>query len=223
MDTNSVDEDILTMNESAILRQFSPPSSPLCARTVDQLDSEHIVQHLSIGEEKMHRPKGHNKIAGYLKNTTFKPFQPSNVPKQRYNYHSHISAGLCRIPTLQAMAIVGLRSSTKGKGKQPPIFDSYHFSGTKKSSTFSGCPLVPPKNAPNTSSNDEVFSSLLVASSSPNLSPQIFATKTTNFTNVEPFPERGFNSNLILNPVFENPRSHILSIPVEHVTSPSKG
>ena len=219
MDTNSIDEDILTMNESAALRQFSPPASPLCARNVDQIDSEHIVQQLSIGEEKSHRPKSRKTISGYLKNTTFKPFQPSNVPNQRYNYRS-ISTGLCRIPTLQAMAIVGLRSSTEGNEKQPPIFESYHFSGTQKSSTFSGGPFVPPKNKPNTSSNEEVFSSLLVTSSSPNLSPQIFATKTTN---VAPFMDRGSKSNLILNPVFENLRPHILSIPVERVTSPSKG
>ena len=136
MDTNSIDEDNLTMNESAALRQFSPPASPLCARTIDQIESEHNIQHLSINEDKLHRPKDRKTISGYLKNTTFKTFQPSNVPKERYNYRS-ISTGLCRIPTLQAMAIVGLRSSTKGNEKQAPIFESYHFTGPKKSSTFS--------------------------------------------------------------------------------------
>ena len=222
METNSIDEDILTMHESASLRQIGLPTPPLSARVVDEIHSESIVQHLSIGEEKFQRSKTRKTISGYLKSTTFKSFKPSNAPNQRYNYPT-ISTGLCRIPTLQAMAIIGLRSSSKRTEKQTPNFESCHFSGPKKSSTFSGGPIASPNTKSNTSSNEEVFSSLLVTSSSPNISPQIFATRSTTITNVAPFVERDCKSNLILNPVFENPRPHILSIPVDIITSPSKG
>ena len=40
METNSIDEDILTMHESASLRQIGLPTPPLSARVVDEIHSE---------------------------------------------------------------------------------------------------------------------------------------------------------------------------------------
>jgi hypothetical protein len=145
---------------------------------------------------------------------------------QAHNYRN-ISTGLCQIPTVQAMAIVGLHSNSKVKDKGTTILEGYEPSRgvqqPKKSFTFSCGPLVQAHNTSTTANTEEIFPSLLVASSSPNLSPQIFSTKSTAFTNITPLTCPDSKSNLISNPVFENPRPHSMYIPVEIVNSPSKG
>ena len=222
MQSNSTDEDVLTVHEAA------PPNihpfhsqTPICNENVDEMSSENIIPHLSIGnEETVQKPKGRGRKAEYLKRSTFKTFQTVTIPSQNSSF-KNISSGICRIPTLQAMAIVGLRSNTN-ENPDPQDLNSR----PKKSATFSCGPTIS-KPKPFSSNSEGVVASLLVTSSSPNLSPQIFATKCTKLPEISSSPPllaTDQSSNLILNPVFENlSRPEKLSIPVEIVTASSKG
>ena len=206
------------------IRQFSP-QTPKYNEAADEIGSEHIFPNIPIGdEERFLKPKGRGRKSEYLKRPTFKTFQTVSIPSQN-NRYQNISSGICRIPTLQAMAIVGLRSGLNDN--HTPIIADHLSNRPKKSSTFSCDPMAAdPTNKSNSLSNEGIFSSLLVTSSSPNLSHQTFSTKCTTLANVTSSPsmDRDYKSNLILNPVFENhPRPVNLSIPVEIVTTSSKG
>lgn len=230
MISNSTDEDVLTVHEALPpnIRQFNP-QTPKYNEADDEIGSEHIVPNIPIGdEERFQKPKGRGRKSEYLKRPTFKTFQTVTIPSHN-NIYPNISSGICRIPTLQAMAIVGLRSSLSANHNQIPAMEDYLSTRPKKSSTFSCDPVAADSTNKSNSSNTEgIFSSLLVTSSSPNLSPQTFSTKCTTLANVTSTPlpqmDRDYTSNLILNPVFENhPRPLNLSIPVEIVTTSSKG
>ena len=224
--STSTDEDVLTVHEAAPpnIQQFNP-EIPIYNENVDDISCENILPQLSIGDdEKSLKSKGRVRKLEYLKRTSFKTFQTVSIPSQNNSYQN-IASGICRIPTLQAMAIVGLRSNLTESENQKPFSLS---SVPKKSATFTCGPIgAGPKNKSFSSNTEAIVSSLLVTSSSPNLSPQIFATKCTKLTNISsnsPLLEPDHRSNLILNPVFENhPRPANLSIPVEIVTTSSKG
>ena len=224
IETSSVDGDVLAFDESMLAEpQFSHPTTPLVIKAVDERASYRVASALSSQEECFQRTKGRKTISGYLRHSTFKAVQSTAgvIPTQNY---CKISTGLCQIPTIQAMTIVGLSSNTnldEAKSSIPDI--SCIKSRPKKSFTFSCGPLIRPSKTPQTEPTKSVFSSLLVTSSSPNLSPQIYSTKSTTCTNASSFANPNVNSNLILNPVFENPRPHSLSIPVEMSTSSLKG
>ena len=219
IETSSVDGDVLAFDESAE-PQFSHPTTPLVIKAVDERASYRVASALSSQEECFQRTKGRKTISGYLRDSTIKAVQSTAgvIPTQNY---CKISTGLCQIPTIQAMAIVGLSSNTNLDEANSSILDIK--SRPKKSFTFSCGPLIRPSKTPQTKPAKGVFSSLLVTSSSPNLSPQIYSTKSTTCTNASSFVNPNVNSNLILNPVFENPRPHSLSIPVEMSTSSLKG
>ena len=221
IETSSVDGDVLAFDESMLAEpQFSHPTTPLVIKAVDERASYRVASALSSQEECFQRTKGRKTISGYLRHSTFKAVQSTAgvIPTQNY---CKISTGLCQIPTIQAMAIVGLSSNTNLDEAKSSIADIK--SRPKKSFTFSCGPLIRPSKTPQTEPTKGVFSSLLVTSSSPNLSPQIYSTKSTTCTNASSFANPNVNSNLILNPVFENPRPHSLSIPVEMSTSSLKG
>ena len=221
IETSSVDGDVLAFDESMLAEpQFSHATTPLVIKAVDERASYRVASALSSQEECFQRTKGRKTISGYLRHSTFKAVQSTAgvIPTQNY---CKISTGLCQIPTIQAMAIVGLSSNTNLDEAKSSIADIK--SRPKKSFTFSCGPLIRPSKTPQTEPTKSVFSSLLVTSSSPNLSPQIYSTKSTTCTNASSFANPNVNSNLILNPVFENPRPHSLSIPVEMSTSSLKG
>ena len=224
IETSSVDGDVLAFDESMLAEpQFSHPTTPLVIKAVDERASYRVASALSSQEECFQRTKGRKTISGYLRHSTFKAVQSTAgvIPTQNY---CKISTGLCQIPTIQAMTIVGLSSNTNlGEAKSSIPDISCIKSRPKKSFTFSCGPLIRPSKTPQTEPTKSVFSSLLVTSSSPNLSPQIYSTKSTTCTNASSFANPNVNSNLILNPVFENPRPHSLSIPVEMSTSSLKG
>ena len=227
--TNSVDEDILRSKESMASRQCSLPITPPFQKAVEQVASDHSVRPLSIREASFPSLTGRKTISGSVKNTTFKSLQTNSGTIQHHMYHN-ISTGLCQIPTVQAMAIVGLRSNSKVKDNDTSISEGYEPSGgvqrPKKSFTFSCGPLVQSHTTSTTANTEDIFPSLLVASSSPNLSPQILSTRSTVFANITPITcpdSKSSKGNLISNPVFENPRPHAIHIPVEIVNSPSKG
>ena len=224
IETSSVDGDVLAFDESMLAEpQFSHPTTPLVIKAVDERASYRVASALSSNEECFQRAKGRKTISGYLRHSTFKAVQSTAgvIPTQNY---CKISTGLCQIPTIQAMTIVGLSSNTNlGEAKSSIPDISCIKSRPKKSFTFSCGPLIRPSKTPQTEPTKSVFSSLLVTSSSPNLSPQIYSTKSTTCTNASSFANPNVNSNLILNPVFENPRPHSLSIPVEMSTSSLKG
>ena len=224
MQSNSTDEDVLTVHEAAPLNIHPFHShTPICNENVDEISSENIIPHISIGnEETTQKPKARGRKKEYLKRSTFKTFQTVTIPSQNGSF-KNISSGICRIPTLQAMAIVGLRSS-HNTNENPDLQDLN--SRPKKSATFSCGPTIS-KPKPFSSNSEGVVASLLVTSSSPNLSPQIFATKCTKLPEISSSPPllaTDQSSNLILNPVFENlSRPANLSIPVEIVAASSKG
>ena len=224
IETSSVDGDVLAFDESMLAEpQFSHPTTPLVIKAVDERASYRVASALSSQEECFQRTKGRKTVSGYLRHSTFKAVQSTAgvIPTQNY---CKISTGLCQIPTIQAMTIVGLSSNTNlGEAKSSIPDISCIKSRPKKSFTFSCGPLIRPSKTPQTEPTKSVFSSLLVTSSSPNLSPQIYSTKSTTCTNASSFANPNVNSNLILNPVFENPRPHSLSIPVEMSTSSLKG
>ena len=224
IETSSVDGDVLAFDESMLAEpQFSHPTTPLVIKAVDERASYRVASALSSQEECFQRTKGRKTISGYLRHSTFKAVQSTAgvIPTQNY---CKISTGLCQIPTIQAMTIVGLSSNTNlGEAKSSIPDISCIKSRPKKSFTFSCGPFIRPSKTPHIEPTKSVFSSLLVTSSSPNLSPQIYSTKSTTCTNASSFANPNVNSNLILNPVFENPRPHSLSIPVEMSTSSLKG
>ena len=202
--STSTDEDVLTVHEVALPNiHHLNPKAPMYNENVDEISSEQFIPHLSIGdEENVQKLNARGRKSEYLKRSTFKTFQTVTIPSQNNSY-KNISSGICRIPTLQAMAIVGLRSSLN-QNEIPNPLD--HFSGPKKSATFS-CDPSSSKNKSFSSNSEAVVSSLLVTSSSPNLSPQTFATKCTklpDLTSSSPPVGPDYTSNLILNPVFEN-------------------
>ena len=209
-----IDEDVLTRNDSEASGKFSPLSTPVGIQADDQIDISHNAQFLSTGEEKFQRSKDRKTISGGLKSSTGSSQAPN---------YCNISTGICQIPAMQAMAIVGLRSSSKPDEKETLVSDCFQPSRPKKSFTFSCGPLVRKTSKSSNTNTEDVLSTLLVTSSFPNLSPQMFTTKSTTFTHLTPFINPDTRSNLILNPVFENNRPHELSIPVEKLTSPSKG
>ena len=226
MTTNSGDENILMNKASTASRQSSLPITPPVLRDVEQVSSDHSVRPLSVREEIFSSFTGRKTISGCLENTTFKYLQTNSGTIQAHNYRN-ISTGLCQIPTVQTMAVVGLHSNTKVNEKGTTILEGYKPSRglqqPKKSFTFSCGPLVQTHNTTTTENVEDIFPSLLVASSSPNLSPQIFSTKSTAVTNITPLTCPESKSNLISNPVFEHPRPHSMYIPVEIGNSPSKG
>ena len=224
LQSNSTDEDVLTVHEAALPNiHHLNPKAPIYNENVDEISSEPIIPHPSIRDEgKVQKLKARGRKSEYLKRSTFKTFQTVAIPTQNNSY-KNISSGICRIPTLQAMAIVGLRSSLN----QNDIPNSLDLSsGPKKSATFC-CDPSSSKNKSFSSNTEAVVSSLLVTSSSPNLSPQTFATKCTKLSDIcstSPPLEPDYTSNLILNPVFENlSRPVNLSVPVEIVTTSLKG